>query len=112
VVLDTFPYNGATTTMETLWMGIPIVTKVGQQFAARNSYTLMMNAGITEGIAWSDAEYIDWGVRLGNDAALRQQVRAKLWLSRKTSPLWNGKQFVRELELAYEGMWQKFLDEK
>ncbi|MBS0015480.1 MAG: O-linked N-acetylglucosamine transferase, SPINDLY family protein, partial [Arthrospira sp. SH-MAG29] len=54
VVLDTYPYNGATTTMETLWMGIPLVTRVGEQFAARNSYTMMMNAGITEGIAWTD----------------------------------------------------------
>ncbi len=51
IVLDTYPYNGATTTLETLWMCIPMVTKVGEQFAARNSYTMMMNAGITEGIA-------------------------------------------------------------
>ena len=74
VVLDTYPYNGATTTLETLWMGIPLVTRVGEQFAARNSYTMMMNAGITEGIAWTDEEYIEWGVRLGKDEALRQQV--------------------------------------
>ncbi|MEB3293130.1 MAG: O-linked N-acetylglucosamine transferase, SPINDLY family protein, partial [Synechococcales bacterium] len=53
VVLDTFPYNGATTTMETLWMEVPLVTQVGQQFAARNSYTMMVNAGIEEGIAWN-----------------------------------------------------------
>ncbi len=62
VVLDTYPYNGATTTMETLWMCIPMVTRVGQQFAARNSYTMMMNAGITEGIAWTDEEYVEWGL--------------------------------------------------
>lgn len=59
VVLDTYPYNGATTTLETLWMEIPLVTRVGEQFAPRNSYTFMMNAGITEGIAWSDKEYIE-----------------------------------------------------
>jgi predicted O-linked N-acetylglucosamine transferase (SPINDLY family) len=110
VVLDTFPYNGATTTMETLWMGIPLVTRVGEQFAARNSYTMMMNAGITEGIAWSDAEYVEWGVRLGKDAELRQQISWKLKQSRQTAPLWNAKQFVRDLESAYEQMWQRYIE--
>jgi predicted O-linked N-acetylglucosamine transferase (SPINDLY family) len=109
IVLDTFPYNGATTTMETLWMGIPMVTKVGQQFAARNSYGMMMNAGITEGIAWSDEEYIEWGVRLGKDAVLREEIREKLRRSRQTSPLWNAKQFTKEMEKAYEQMWQIYL---
>jgi len=106
VVLDTFPYNGATTTLETLWMGIPLVTRVGDQFAARNSYTMMMNAGITEGIAWTDEEYVEWGIRLGKEPALRQQVAWKLRQSRHTSPLWNGQQFTREMENAYEQMWK------
>ena len=106
VVLDTYPYNGATTTLETLWMGIPLVTRVGEQFVARNSYTMMMNAGITEGIAWTDDEYIEWGIRLGKDPALRQQISWKLRQSRQTAPLWNGKQFTREMEKAYLEMWR------
>ncbi|MEA5508093.1 O-linked N-acetylglucosamine transferase, SPINDLY family protein [Halotia wernerae UHCC 0503] len=109
IVLDTYPYNGATTTLETLWMCIPMVTRVGEQFAARNSYTMMMNAGITEGIAWTDEEYVEWGVRLGKDEALRQQIAWKLKQSRKTSPLWNGKQLTREMENAYTQMWQKYI---
>ncbi|NEP09099.1 MAG: O-linked N-acetylglucosamine transferase, SPINDLY family protein [Symploca sp. SIO2C1] len=112
VVLDTYPYNGATTTLETLWMGIPIVTRVGQQFSARNSYTMMLNAGITEGIAWTDEEYLEWGIRLGKDAALRQQISWQLRQSRQTAPLWNAKQFTREMEKAYEQMWQRYLDTK
>lgn len=110
VILDTYPYNGATTTIETLWMGVPIVTRVGQQFAARNSYTMMMNAGISEGIAWTDEEYVEWGIRLGKDPVLRQQISWKLRQSRQTAPLWNGKQFTREMEKAYEQMWQIYLD--
>lgn len=110
VILDTYPYNGATTTLETLWMCIPMVTRVGEQFAARNSYTMMMNAGITEGIAWTDEEYVEWGVRLGKDEALRQQIAWKLKQSRKTAPLWNGKQFTREMEKAYEQMWQRYIE--
>ena len=112
IVLDTYPYNGATTTMETLWMGIPLVTRVGQQFAARNSYTMMMNVGVTEGIAWTDEEYVEWGIRLGKDEALRQQVVWKLRQSRHTSPLWNGKQFTREMEKAYEQMWERYVESK
>ncbi len=110
VVLDTYPYNGATTTMETLWMGIPIVTRVGEQFSSRNSYTMMINAGITEGIAWTDKEYVEWGIRLGKDPTLRQQIAWRLRQSRQTAPLWNGKQFTREMEKAYEQMWQKYFD--
>jgi predicted O-linked N-acetylglucosamine transferase (SPINDLY family) len=109
VILDTYPYNGATTTMEALWMCIPLVTRVGEQFAARNSYTMMINAGITEGIAWNDQEYVDWGIRLGTDENLRKQVFWKLKESRKTSPLWNAKQFTREIESAYEQMWEIYM---
>ncbi|MBD2773425.1 O-linked N-acetylglucosamine transferase, SPINDLY family protein [Iningainema tapete] len=110
VVLDTYPYNGATTTLETLWMCIPLVTRVGEQFAARNSYTMMMNAGITEGIAWSDEEYVEWGVRLGKDQGLRDKIACKLKSSRQTAPLWNAKQFTREMEKAYEQMWQRYME--
>ena len=106
VVLDTYPYNRATTTMETLWM---CVTKAGQQFATRNSYTMMMNAGITEGIAWNDQEYIDWGIRLGTEENLRKQVFWKLKESRKTSPLCNAKQFTRDMENAYKQMLEIYL---
>lgn len=111
VVLDTFPYNGATTTMETLWMGIPLVTRVGEQFAARNSYTMLKNAGIEAGIAWTDAEYVEWGVRFGTDPELRQQVHWQLLRSRQTAPLWNAKQFTRDMENAYRQMWHRFVEE-
>ncbi len=110
VVLDTYPYNGATTTLETLWMCIPLVTRVGEQFVARNSYTMMMNAGITEGIAWTDEEYIEWGVRLGKDKALRDKIACQLKASRQTAPLWNAKQFTLEMEKAYEQMWQRYIE--
>ncbi len=110
VVLDTYPYNGATTTLETLWMCVPLVTRVGEQFAARNSYTMMMNVGITEGISWSDDEYIEWGIRLGKDASLRQEISWKLRQSRQTAPLWNGKKFTRDMEKAYEEMWQRIFN--
>jgi predicted O-linked N-acetylglucosamine transferase (SPINDLY family) len=111
VVLDTYPYNGATTTLEVLWMEIPIVTKVGQQFSARNSYTFMINAGITEAIAPTDQEYIDWGIRLGKDPELRQEIAWKLRLGKQRAPLWNTRAFTKEVEASYKKM-QKINDKK
>jgi predicted O-linked N-acetylglucosamine transferase (SPINDLY family) len=108
IVLDTFPYNGATTTLETLWVGIPMVTQVGQQFAARNSYTFMLNAGIEEGIAWNQEEYIEWGIKLGLDRELRDKIAGKLRSGRTTAPVWNAKQFTLEMEQAYREMWAKY----
>ncbi|QUS60869.1 hypothetical protein [Synechocystis sp. PCC 7338] len=110
IVLDTYPYGGATTTLETLWLEIPLVTKVGQQFSARNSYAFMTSAGLSEGIAWSDQDYIDWGVRLGNDQKLRHQIRYKLRQSKGTAPIWNAKKFTLEMETAYQQMWKNYLD--
>jgi predicted O-linked N-acetylglucosamine transferase (SPINDLY family) len=108
VALDTYPYNGATTTLEILWAGVPLVTRVGHTFSARNSYAFLRNVGVNEGIAWTDEEYIEWGIRLGQDEALRQLVRWKLRQSRHTSPLWNAKQFTCELETAYQQMWTHY----
>lgn len=107
IVLDSYPYNGATTTLETLWLEIPLVTQVGQQFAARNSYTFMVNAGVTEGIAWNSQEYVAWGIKLGQDASLRQQIRQKLHQAKQTSPLWDTRTFTGHLEQAYQQMWQQ-----
>ncbi len=112
VVLDTYPYNGATTTLETLWMGIPLVTKAGKTFSSRNSYAFLKQVGVDEGIAWTDKEYVEWGIRLGTDEKLRQRVAWKLAQSRKTSPLWNAKQFTRDMENAYQQMWSIYAEQQ
>ncbi|MDG2991436.1 O-linked N-acetylglucosamine transferase, SPINDLY family protein [Candidatus Synechococcus calcipolaris G9] len=109
VVLDTYPYNGATTTLEVLWMEIPLVTRVGKQFASRNSYTFLVNAGVSEGIAWTDEEYVEWGIRLGTDEDLRKQVTWKLKKAKHHSPLWNARQFTQEVESAFQSMWHYYV---
>lgn len=110
VVLDTYPYNGATTTLETLWMEVPLVTRVGKQFASRNSYTFLTQLNIREGLAWNDQEYVYWGTRFGLEKSLREKVKNELNLGKYKSKLWRAKDFTQELELAYEGMWNGDLD--
>jgi predicted O-linked N-acetylglucosamine transferase (SPINDLY family) len=106
IALDTYPYNGATTTLEILWAGIPLITRVGSTFSSRNSYAFLQNVGVIEGIAWTDEEYVEWGIRFGKDVSLRQQVSRRLKHSHYTSPLWNTKQFARDMENVYSQMWQ------
>jgi predicted O-linked N-acetylglucosamine transferase (SPINDLY family) len=106
VVLDTYPFNGGTTTLDVLWMGIPLVTKVGEQWFARNGYSLLTNTGLSEGIAWSDGEYVEWGIRLGEDRQLRELIYGKLQRSRHSAPLWKGYEFTKEMEKAYQQMWE------
>ena len=104
IVLDTYPYTGATTTLEALWLGIPVVTLVGQQFSARSSYTALMNLGITIGVAWTVEEYVEWGICLGKNDRLRQQLSSQLQDRQKNAPLWQAKTFTQDLELAYQSM--------
>lgn len=108
VILDTYPYNGATTTLEALWLGIPLVTRVGRQFAARNSYAFLTQCGTSEGIAYSAEEYVAWGVRLGTDSQLRQHIRQRLLASRRTSPLWDGERFAQHFGEALQAMWRNY----
>jgi predicted O-linked N-acetylglucosamine transferase (SPINDLY family) len=68
---------------------------------------MLKNVGVEAGIAWTPEEYVEWGIRLGTDEALRQQVSWQLKRSRQTSPLWNARQFTQELETAYEQMWNR-----
>ncbi len=55
---------------------------------------------------------MEWGIKLGTDENLRQQIAWKLRKNRQTAPLWNAKQFTREMENAYQQMWQKYIEGK
>ncbi|WNC60405.1 glycosyltransferase [Thermosynechococcus sp. QS41] len=108
VVLDTYPYAGGAMSLEALWLEVPIVTKVGQQFVARHTYTFLKNVGVEEGIAFNDEEYVNWGIRFGTEPALRQQVSWKLRQAKRYAPLWNPQRFSREMEQALTAMVNRY----
>ncbi len=110
IALDTYPYNGATTTLEILWAGIPLVTRVGSTFSSRNSYTFLQNVGINEGIAWTDEEYVEWGIRLAKSESIRQDISSRLKSSKYLSPLWNARQFACDMENSYQEMWKNYVN--
>ncbi|MDP1600740.1 glycosyltransferase family 41 protein [Phenylobacterium sp.] len=96
ISLDAFPQTGGTTTCESLWMGVPVVAKVGDAVFERLSYSVLMNVGLGDLIARSTQEYIQIAMKLGADhaqiAELRRGMRARL----KASPLADTKQFAAD----------------
>jgi len=108
VVLDTYPYTGGAMSLEALWLEVPIVTKVGQQFVARHTYTFLKNVGVTAGIALSDEEYVNWGIRMGTEPELRRQVSWQLRQAKRTGSLWNPQQHACEMEQALTAMIHRY----
>jgi predicted O-linked N-acetylglucosamine transferase (SPINDLY family) len=87
VALDTFPYNGTTTTCEALWMGVPVVTLLGDRHAARVGASLLTAVGHPEWIAATQADYVRVAAQLGRDVERRTALRSSLRDEMRWSPL-------------------------
>ncbi|MDA0189430.1 MAG: tetratricopeptide repeat protein, partial [Proteobacteria bacterium] len=105
IALDPFPYNGGTTTCETLWLGVPVVALAGEGFVSRLGHTLLTLAGLPELVAHDPAEYVRIIASLDADRKRLGQLRADLRARLANSPLRDEPQFTRQLEAAYRAMW-------
>jgi protein O-GlcNAc transferase len=110
IALDTFPYNGTTTTCEALWMGVPVITFPGQIHAARVGASLLTHAGLGELIAPDIEGYIRLAgtIAEGRDrlSEMRTTIRSKL----AASPICDGRRMARQLEEAYRSAWHNFVN--
>jgi protein O-GlcNAc transferase len=105
IALDPFPYNGATTTLDTLWMGTPIVALEGDRGVARGSCSILRTLDVPELIASTADEFVEINVRLARDITWRRALRASLRSRLTESPLMDAPKFVAGLESAYQKMW-------
>jgi protein O-GlcNAc transferase len=106
--LDTFPYNGTTTTCEALWMGVPVITLAGNTHASRVGASLLSNIGLPELVAQSDDEYLAIAVNLSGNLKKLRELRESLRSMMMRSPLTDAKRFVLNLESCYRSMWVKW----
>ena len=104
--LDTLPYNAHTTTSDALWMGLPVLTCVGDTFAARVAGSLLQAAELPELITYTLAEYEAKALELANQPQMLQAIKNHLLNNKNELPLFNSEQFVRNLEKAYHLMRQ------
>ena len=104
IALDTFPYNGTTTTCEALWMGVPVVTLVGDLHAARVGYTILSAVGL-DGMAAATAEaYVALAGAFAEDLDQLSLLRGRLQRTIGTSSLCDRFRFTKGLEEAYRKM--------
>jgi predicted O-linked N-acetylglucosamine transferase (SPINDLY family) len=105
VALDTFPYTGMTTTLDALWMGVPVVSLVGERNLGRAGLSLLSNVGLADFAVLSVDAYVETAVRLSNDKTGLTELRASLRSRMQASPLLNAEGFTRKLEVSFRDMW-------
>jgi protein O-GlcNAc transferase len=104
--LDTFPFNGAATTCEALWMGVPVITIAGTAYHSSVGTSLLSNVGLKDLIASTHDEYIRLAVNLSNDIERLKILRSSLRDKMAHSPLTDAKRFTINLENRYREIWK------
>ena len=110
IALDTFPYNGTTTTCEALWMGVPVVTLSGDRHSGRVGASILTSLGQENFIARSHEEYLTVCRNLASDIDTLGDLRDSLRPRMRSSVLCDGKGFARRVERAFRAMWRNRLN--
>jgi predicted O-linked N-acetylglucosamine transferase (SPINDLY family) len=106
IALDPFPFGGCTTTADTLWMGVPVVTVAGARWSGRMSQTILKAVGLEDWVAPDLDAYVEMAVRAAGDLTALAPVRGSLRARVEQSRFCDGSRFTANLEAAYRQMWR------
>jgi|WetSurMetagenome_2_1015567.scaffolds.fasta_scaffold15743_3 protein O-GlcNAc transferase len=112
IALDSFPYNGATTTFEALWMGVPVITLVGDTHVSRVGKSILATLGFDNLIAHTPDEFVTICQTLANDVNYLQNFRQTIREKMQNSPVMDAKTFTRELEELYQRVWKNWCENR
>jgi protein O-GlcNAc transferase len=104
IFLDCLDYTGHTTGSDALWMGVPVVTRIGTTFASRVGASLARAVGLDRLVAGSTEEYVSIAAKLGNEPETLSDIRARLVAERDRLPLFDTQGYVRAFERALRTM--------
>ncbi|MGD0767293.1 MAG: tetratricopeptide repeat protein [Tepidisphaeraceae bacterium] len=109
VGMDTFPYNGHTTSLDSYWMGVPVITLVGKTVVGRAGLSQLTNLGLPELIAQTPEQYVQIATDLAGDLPRLAELRRTLRGRMQASPLMDAPRFARNVEAAYRQMWRNWV---
>ena len=110
--LDPFPYPGGTTTVESLWMGVPVLTLAGERFLSRQGVGLLMNAGLPDWVAKDKEDYVAKAIKHAGDLPRLALLRSLLRQQVLASPIFDAERFAGHFEDALRGMWKKWCEKQ
>jgi predicted O-linked N-acetylglucosamine transferase (SPINDLY family) len=111
IALDTLPYNGITTTLDALWMGVPVVSLTGNTAAGRVGLSLLTTLGLPELATTTPDEFVRIAAGLAGDLPRLNQLRSTLRERMQASPLMDAPGFARDIEAAYRTMWRTWCEQ-
>ncbi len=110
IALDTYPYNGATTTCEALWMGVPVVSRCGQTHPSRMGLSILSTIGLADLVSDTADGFIRNALDLAHDPTRLQALRLQIRAQMQASPLMQAEAFTRHLEALYQQAWADYCD--
>jgi protein O-GlcNAc transferase len=112
ICLDPFPYNGTTTSCESLWMNVPIIALLGDRHSARVTASLLTQVGLGDLAAKTTDDYVDVAVKLAKDTDRLEKIHQTLREDMANSSLCDHEGHTRGVEDAYRGMWHKWCEDE
>jgi protein O-GlcNAc transferase len=111
IALDPFPYVGGTTTVEALWMGVPVITLQGTHYVSRMGVSIMNTVGLTDWVAVDKEHYVKIAVRKASELNELSLLRASLREQMLRSPLCDAPRFARKLEKSLNTIWLNYCEQ-
>ena len=108
ISLDTFPYSGGTTSLESIAMCVPIITLYGSLFLSRTGYSVNMNSGLKDWCCKDEEEYIKKAIYFSSDIEKLNDIRLNLYNNRQNNPIFNSKIFAQDFISALENSWNNY----
>jgi predicted O-linked N-acetylglucosamine transferase (SPINDLY family) len=112
IALDTFPYNGGATSLDALWMGVPIVALAGERMIARQTAAMLACVDLQDFVARSADEYVELAVSKALEPEPLSAIRSGLRACMRASPLCDASRFARELEDNLRLIWRRWCAER